>query len=71
MFEIYTLESEIHNNVALVLGVKTVFDLEAVFNIRKFNFKFLNKFVPVFSVNKERVKPKERRFFESCSPIFR
>ena len=29
-FEIYTLVSEIHENVNLVLGVKNVFDLEGI-----------------------------------------
>ena len=31
-FEIYTLVSEIHENVDLVLGIKNVFELEAVIN---------------------------------------
>ena len=29
-FEIYTLDSEIHENVDLVLGIKNVFELEGV-----------------------------------------
>ena len=33
-FEIYTLVSEIHENVALVLGIKNVFELEGVINSR-------------------------------------
>ena len=31
-FEIYTLVSEIHDNIDLVLGIKNVFELEGVFN---------------------------------------
>ena len=31
-FEIYTLVSEIHENVDLVLGIKDVFELEGVMN---------------------------------------
>ena len=31
-FEIYMLVSEIHDNVDLVLGIKTVFELEGAFN---------------------------------------
>ena len=31
-FEIYTLVSEIHENVDLVLGIKNVFELEGVIN---------------------------------------
>ena len=32
-FEIYTLVSEIHENVDLVLGIKNVFKLEGVINM--------------------------------------
>ena len=31
-FEIYTLVSEIHENIDLVLGIKNVFQLESVIN---------------------------------------
>ena len=31
-FEIYTIVSEIHDNVDLVLGIKNVFEIEGVFN---------------------------------------
>ena len=33
MFEIYTLVSEIHDNIDLVLGIKNVFELEGIFNL--------------------------------------
>ena len=39
-FEIYTLVSEIHGNVDLVLGIKNVFELEGVINSRDCRFKF-------------------------------
>ena len=32
-FEIYTLVSEIHDNLDLVLGIKNVFKLEGIFNL--------------------------------------
>ena len=41
-FEIYTLVSEIHENVDLVLGIKNVFELEGCC------FKFLNRLVPIY-----------------------
>ena len=31
-FEIYTLVSEIHENVDLVLGIKNIFELEGIIN---------------------------------------
>ena len=39
-FEIYTLVSEIHENVDLVLGIKNVFELECVINSRDSQFEF-------------------------------
>ena len=39
----YTLVSEFHENVDLVLGIKNVFELEGVINLRDCCFKFLEK----------------------------
>ena len=47
-FEIYTLVSEIHENVDLVLGIKNVFELEGVISARDCRFKFLNRSVPIY-----------------------
>ena len=47
-FEIYTLVSEIHENVDLVLSIKNIFELEAVINSRDCCFKFLNRSVPIY-----------------------
>ena len=46
-FEIYTLLSEIHENVDLGLGIKNVFELEGVTNSRDCRFEFLNRSVPI------------------------
>ena len=47
-FEIYTLVSEIHENVDLVLGIKNVFELEGIINSRDCRFEFLNRSVPIY-----------------------
>ena len=47
-FEIYTLVSEIHDNVDLVLGIKNVLKLEGVINARHCCFKFLDRSLPIF-----------------------
>ena len=39
-FEIYTLVSEIHENVDLTLGIKNVFELEGVINSRDYHLNF-------------------------------
>ena len=47
-FEIYTLVSEIHENVDLVLSIKNVFELEGVINSRDCQFEFLNRSEPIY-----------------------
>ena len=47
-FKIYTLVSEIHEKVDLVLGIKNVFELEGVINSWDCCFIFLNRSLPVF-----------------------
>ena len=56
-FEIYTLVSEIHENVDLVLGIKNVFKLEGVINSRDCCFKFLNRSLPFFPMDHVILKP--------------
>ena len=41
-FEVYTLVSEIHENVDLVLRIKNMFELGGIFNSRECCFSFLN-----------------------------
>ena len=41
-FQVYTLVSEIHDNVDLVLGMKNMFELEGVTDMQDSMFKFLN-----------------------------
>ena len=47
-FEVYTLVSEIHENINLVLGIKNIFELEGVINSQDCCFKFLNRSLPIF-----------------------
>ena len=53
MFEFYTLVSEIHDKVDLVLGVKTFVELEAEISMRDLPFKFLKRAVPILLVHKK------------------
>ena len=57
-FEIFTLVSEIHENVDLVLGIKNLFELEGVIDSQHSCFSFLNKSIPFFPKEKVEVKPK-------------
>ena len=47
-FTIYTLVSEIHENIELVLGIKNIFELEGVINSWNCCFNFLNRSIPIF-----------------------
>ena len=47
-FEIYTLVSEIHENVYLVLGIKNIFELEDIINSQESCFNILNRSIPFF-----------------------
>ena len=42
-FQIYTLVSEIHENVDLVLGIKNIFELEGAIDLHESCFNFLNR----------------------------
>ena len=42
-FEVFTLLSEIHDNVDLVLGMKNVFELDGVIETWELSLEFLNQ----------------------------
>ena len=60
-FEIYTLVSEIHENVDLVLGIKNVFELEDVINSKDCWFEFLNRSLPIYPEKEVILKPDEQK----------
>ena len=45
-FEIFTLVSEIHDNVDLVMGMKIIFELEGVIDSQDSCFSFLSRWIP-------------------------
>ena len=45
-FKIFTLVSEIHDNVDLVMGMKNIFELEGVIDSRESCFSFLSRLIP-------------------------
>ena len=67
--EVFTLVSEIHDNVDLVLGMKNVFKLEGVIDMRDSSFRFLNRSLPFYSKDQVIVKPKERKFIKIEAPF--
>ena len=61
IFEIYTLVSEIHENVDLVLDIKNMFESEGVISSQECYFSFLNRSVPVFPKERIILKAKEQK----------
>ena len=66
--EIYTIVSEIHENVDLVLGINIIFKLEGVINSRDCCFKF-NRSLPIVPENCVILKPKEQRLIKVKAPF--
>ena len=60
-FEIFTLVSEIHKNVDLVLGIKNLFELEVVIDSYNSCLSFLNRSIPFFPKEKVEVQLKEQK----------
>ena len=69
LFEVFTLVSEIHDNVDLVLGMKNAYELEGIVDMQDSSFKFLNRSIPFFSKEQTVVKPKEKKFVKIEAPF--
>ena len=68
-FEIYTLVSEMHENVDLVLCIKHVFELEGVINSRDCRFEFLNRSVPIYPEKELILKPDKQKLVKVRAPF--
>ena len=68
-FEIYTLVSEIYENIDLVLEIKNMFELEGVINSWDCCFKFLNRSLPLFPKEQVVLKPKEQKLIKIEIPF--
>ena len=68
-FEVFTLVSEIHDNVDLVLGMKNVFELGGVIDMWDSSFKFLNRSKTFFSKEQIILKTREMKFIKIEAPF--
>ena len=59
--EVFTLVSEIFNNVDMVLGIKNLFELEGVIDSRESSFRFLSRLIPIFPREQVVVKLGEKK----------
>ena len=70
-FEIFTLVSEIHDNVDLVIGMKNIFELEGVIDSRESCFSFLSRSIPFFPVTKVEVAPTSQKMVMVEAPLLK
>ena len=56
-FEIFTLVSDLHDNVDLIMGMKNIFELEGVIDSRESCFSFLSRSIPFFPVMTVEIAP--------------
>ena len=68
-FQTYTLVSEIHENVDLVLRIKNVFKLKGGINSQDCCFNFLNRSLPIFPKECVVLKPKEQKLIKVKAPF--
>ena len=70
-FEVFTLVSEIHDNVDLVLGMKNVFELEGVIYTRDSSFKFLNRSLSFYSKDPSGSQAQGKKIYKYRSAVCR
>ena len=68
-FEIFTLVSEIHDNVDLVIGMKNIFELEGVIDSRESCFSFLSRSIPFFPVMTVEIAPASQKMVMVEAPF--
>ena len=69
LFEIYTLAAEIQDNIDLVFGVKSMYEVEGELSCRTSAFRYLNRSVHMFPVTDYSIPPGEKRTIKFSSPF--
>ena len=67
--EIFTLVSETHDIVDLVMGMKNIFELEGVIDSRESCFSFLSRSIPFFPVMTVEVAPASQKMVMVEAPF--
>ena len=67
--EVFTLISEIFDNVDMVLGIKNLFELEGVIDTRDSSFRFWSRSIPIFPREQVIIKPGEKKLIPIESPF--
>ena len=69
ILEVFTLVSEIFDNVDMVLGIKNLFELEGVIDSRESSFRFLSRSIPIFPREQVIVKLGEKKLIPIEAPF--
>ena len=67
--EVFTLVSEIFDNVDMVLGIKNLFEFEGVIDSHESCFRFLSRSIPIFPREQVVVKPGEKKLIPIETPF--
>ena len=65
LFEVYTLVSEIQQNMDIILGVMNMFEIEGEVSCHTSQFKFLNRSLPIFPLFTHRIKVGAKAYVKS------
>ena len=69
MFEVYTLVSEIQQNMDIILGIKNMFEIEGEISCRTSQFRFLNRSLPIFTLSPHRIKVGAKAYVKAKVPF--
>ena len=68
-FEFFTLVSEIQDNVDLVMGMKNIFELEGIIDLRDSCISFLSRSIPFFPVMTVEIAPNSQKVVTVEAPF--
>ena len=69
LFEVYTLVSEIQQNMDIILGIKNMFEIEGEISCRTSQFRFLNRSLPIFTLSSHRIKVGAKAYMKAKVPF--
>ena len=67
--EVFTLVSEIFDNIDMVLGIKNLFELEGIIDTQESNFRFLSRSIPIFPKEQVIIKSGEKKMIQIETPF--
>ena len=69
LFEVYTLVSEIQQNMGIILGIKNMFEIEGEISCCTSQFRFLNRSLPIFTISTHRIKVCAKAYVKAKVPF--